>query len=325
MKGFQHIGAICAAALLIGCGGGESPSHTNAPSGDHGAGWRLTTQGDLNMVFDCLDKAGLALVSAHRGGPADGLPENALETLQATLARVPAMVEIDVAQSADGVLFLMHDDRLERTTTGQGFADAAHWDQLKTLRLKDGDGDITAFAPPKFSDVLAWSKSRTIVQVDFKRSARYENVIDEIYRQGAEDRVILIAYSMASARKLHSLAPDMMISLSINSQSELNKAVAAGVPENRLIAFTGTQATRPRLLTLLDRRNIEGIFGTLGGAGSIDAEIARSGDEARYAEIADEGVDIIATDRPFAAFRALADDGRAPASGDCGVSSGRAP
>lgn len=319
MKVFQYLGAVCTAALLIGCGSAEAPASVDDAARDTAAGWRVAPQGDLNSFFDCLDDAGLAIVSAHRGGPADGLPENALETLQATLAATPAFMEIDVAQSSDGVLFLMHDLRLDRTTTGTGFADAAHWNELKTLRLKDADGDVTAFAPPKFSDVLAWSKSRTILQIDFKRSARYENIIDEIYRQDAEDRVILIAYSMASAQKLHSLAPDMMISLSVSSQSEINRAVAAGVPENRLIAFTGVEATRPRLLTLLDRRKIESIFGTLGGANSIDATIARSGNDGRYVEIVADGVDIIATDRPRAAHNALLEAGRAPVDGVCGI------
>ncbi len=323
MKYFQAITAICAAALLIGCGEADAPSNDAQHAEDGAApGWSLAPGGNLNSFFDCLDGAGLALVSAHRGGPAAGFPENALETLQATLDAVPAMIEIDVAQTADGILFLMHDDRLERTTTGAGFADKARWDDIENMRLEDDAGHASNFAPPKFSDVLAWAKSRTIVQVDFKRSARYGNVIDEIYRQGAEDRVILIAYSMASAQKLHSLAPDMMISLSVNSQSELNRAIAAGVPENRLIAFTGTEQPRPRLFSLLDRRGIEGIFGTLGGANSIDAAIARDSAEQRYAEIAADGADIIATDRPRAAYSALLEAGRAPTDGVCGVSKG---
>ena len=115
MTRFQYIGVLWAAALLAGCGPDAAPSNINGPAGDDAPGWRLTPEGDLNTFFDCLDDAGLALVSAHRGGPAEGLPENALETLQATLASVPAMMEIDVAQSADGVLFLMHDDRRDRT------------------------------------------------------------------------------------------------------------------------------------------------------------------------------------------------------------------
>ncbi len=323
MKFFQCIEALGAMALMVSCERPDASSATiSGAQSDDIAGWTIATEGDLNSFFDCLDAAGLALVSAHRGGPAGGNPENALETLRATMRAVPAIMEVDVAQSADGVLFLMHDETLGRTTSGGGRADETQWAVLRRMRLVDAVGRETDFAPPKFSDVLAWSKSRTILQIDFKRSARYGDVIDEVYRQGAEDRVILIAYSMASARKLHSLAPDMMISLSVNSQSELNRAVAAGVPEDRIVAFTGTDGPNPRLLTLLDRRNVETIVGTLGSRSSIDAEIARGGDAQRYAEIAADGADVIATDRPRAAYSALLDAGRAPTDGVCGISKG---
>ncbi|VAW02017.1 Glycerophosphoryl diester phosphodiesterase, partial [hydrothermal vent metagenome] len=111
-------------------------------------------------------------------------------------------------------------------------------------------------------------------------------------------------------------------SLGINSQSELNGAVAAGIPANRLMGFTGTEAPRPRLFSTLNARNVEVIFGTLGGGGSIDKAIARSGDAARYADIAAAGVDIIATDRPKQAHGALAKAGRAAKNSACGISGG---
>ena len=313
-------------AALAGCGGdGPQPVGASDARGRTAPGWTIAPAGDLNAFFDCLDEKGLTLVSAHRGGPSPGLPENALETMQATLADVPALMEVDVAQSTDGILFLMHDDRLERTTTGEGEAAAARWSDIAALRLEDETGRVTDFAPPLFADALAWAKGRTILQIDFKRSARYEDVIDEIARQNAEDRVILIAYSMASARKLHRLAPDAMISLAVSSQSELNRAVASGLPEDRLMGFTGTDAPRPRLFHLLDRRAVEVIFGTLGGRDSIDRAIAEAGDEDLYGDIAAAGVDIIATDRPRAAHRALLAAGRAPAAGVCGIRGSDAP
>jgi glycerophosphoryl diester phosphodiesterase len=308
--------------LAAGACEAERPSAVTGASAEEPNGWTINPGGDLNAFFNCLDDAELALVSAHRGGPVAGFPENGLETLQATMAAVPAIMEVDVATSADGVLFLMHDNDLARTTTGEGPAEEATWSELVELRLEDEAGSTTDFSPPKFADVLAWAKSRTILQIDFKRSARYEDVIDEIYRQGAEGRVILIAYSMAAARKLHRLAPDMMISLSIDSQTDLNRAVASGVPADRLLAFTGLEAPKPRLLSVLDGREIESIFGTLGGRQSIDNEIEDAGDEARYPDIAALGVDIIATDRPREAYAALEKAGRAPGAGVCGVARG---
>ncbi len=309
---------IAFACLLAACGNNTAEPASSGGKPNTG-GWTLAPAGNLNDFFECLEANGVTLLSAHRGGPYPGYPENAVETMAAILTAVPTLMEIDVAASADGVLYLMHDETLDRTTTGTGAADAAAWTDVVKLRLKDEDGRQTKFIPPRFSEALRWAKGRTILQVDFKPSARYEDVINEINRQNADNSVILIAYTLASATKLHRLAPEMMISLGINSQSELNSAVAAGIPANRLMGFTGIEAPRPRLFSTLNARDVEVIFGTLGGGASIDNDIARSGDEARYAKIAAAGVDIIATDRPRQAHASLAKAGRAPANGVCGI------
>lgn len=285
-------------------------------------GWRIAPSGDLNELFECLENGGAALVAAHRGGPASGYPENAIETFTRTLGKAPALIEIDVATSSDGVPYLMHDDTLDRTTTGAGPIDALAWDQIRQLRLKDKSGAVTPFHPPSFADALEWAAGRTILEVDFKKTTRFEDVIREINRQGAEDRVVLIAYTMAQAERLHRLAPDMMISLSVSTQTDLNRAVAAGVPADRLLGFTGIKEPSPRLYSILNNQDVEVIFGTLGGRQSIDRNIEASGDYAYYAGLAAMGVDIIATDRPVAAQQALAAAGRAAAPGQCGVEKG---
>lgn len=308
--------AIALAACAV-----EDTEHTPTQSDQSSvSGWLINPEGDLNSFFDCLASNGATLVSAHRGGPQAGFPENTLATMQAILEEAPALMEIDVATSADGVLYLMHDDTLDRTTNGSGRADGRNWNDIRSLALVDNDGNSTPYRPSRFDETLRWAKDRTILQVDFKQSTRYEDVADEINRQDAQDRVILIAYSMASARKLHRLLPGAMISLSLNSQSELNRAVASGIPANRLLGFTGTETPRERLFSLLTSRDVEIIFGTLGGRNSIDRDIAATGDTDLYNQIAALGVDVLATDRPITAHNALREDGRAPQAGTCGVS-----
>lgn len=312
-----------AASILVLSACGDSSTSADAPGEPQGGGWRIDVSqapdGDLNGLFECLEAEGAAIVSAHRGGPYPGYPENALETMQALLTQIPAIMEIDVATSADGVLYLHHDDTLDRTTTGSGPAGALAWGEIEKLRLEDGDGRETPFAPTRLSDALAWAEGRTVLQIDFKRSTRYEDVAFEIKRQNAAHRVVLIATSMASAQKLHALSPDAMISLTLDTQSELNAAVASGVPDDRIMGFTGTQDPRPRLFSILNSRDVEVIFGTLGGRDSIDNSIAASGYEALYADIAAQGADIIATDRPVEAHAALAEAGRAAEAGMCGI------
>jgi glycerophosphoryl diester phosphodiesterase len=320
MHEFQMVKWLIASSAIALAACGESVTNTDTQSfAEPVSGWTINPPGDLNDFFECLEAEGATLVSAHRGGPGRGYPENALETMAATLGKIPAIMEIDVATSADGILYLMHDDTLERATTGSGETSALNWAGVKKLRLKDKNGMATTYAPTRFDAALAWADGRTILQVDFKRTTRYGDVAAEIKRQGAEDRIILIAYSIRSAAKLHRLLPEAMISVSLNSQSELNRAVAAGVPADKILGFTGAQSPRPRLFSILNGRDVEVIFATLGGRDSIDEEIARSGDFAQYADIAGAGADIIATDRPLKVHAALAEAGRAVADGVCGV------
>lgn len=308
-----------ASVLALGACSAEEPAR-HAPA--TAVGWSIAPEGDLNDFFECLEAKGVTLVAAHRGGPGRGFPENAIETFEQTLEAAPALLEIDVATAADGVLYLMHDDTLDRTTTGSGATDALSSAEIAKLSLRDGSGRVTAFRPPRFSDALRWAQGRTILEIDFKRTTRYEDVVAEIVRQQAKDRVVFIAYSTAQAHKLHRLAPDVMISLNLATQSDLNRAVAAGVPADRLLGFTGVEAPNPRLFSVLNRQDVEVVFGTLGGRDSIDDEIAATGDEARYAEIAGMGVDIIATDRPSAAQAALDAAGRGASAGLCGIGRG---
>jgi len=289
---------------------------------DQGA-WRLAPESDLSAMLDCFEASGQTLISAHRGGPAPGLPENAIPTMDALLMAAPAIMEVDVGQSKDGVLFLLHDDRLERTTTGTGEAAAQEWAALSQLKLKDNWGWVTPYAIPRLDAALAWARGRTVLQIDFKRSADYGKVAAAIRAAGMEKSVILIAYSVEQAAALHRAAPEMLISVSVDALEDVAALKRAGIPEERMVAFTGTRLPRPELYRELDSQDIEVIFGTLGRPPrSIDAVIDRYGMDERYAELGKEGVDILATDRPREAAAALAEAGRLPKAGQCGVSRG---
>ena len=305
-------GAVALAAMLI-----APATSQEAAKG----GFALDPQGDLSATLDCFEAEGKTLISAHRGGPSAGLPENGIETMDAIMAGVPAIMEIDVAQSTDGVLYLMHDRTIDRTTTGTGRTADLAWDAIKDLNLVDSAGWVTPYTVPTFEAALDWAKGKTVLQVDFKRTASFEDTIALINEKGMAQSVILIAYSQGQAVKLHELAPDMLISYSISKPGDLDAIVEAGVPADKIVAFTGTRTARPDLYAQLDSADVEVIFGTLGRPDrSIDGVIDRFGTPERYAELSQGGVDVLATDRGREAAVALAQAGRLPEAGQCGVS-----
>jgi glycerophosphoryl diester phosphodiesterase len=69
---------------------------------------------------------------AHRGA-GKLAPENTLAAFRAGAAHGYRAFECDVKLSADGVPFLLHDDTLQRTTSGQGPAIERSWVELSQL------------------------------------------------------------------------------------------------------------------------------------------------------------------------------------------------
>lgn len=266
--------------------------------------------GPLPEFFDCVRESGGMLIASHRGGPAPGYPENAIETMQYGLDQGILVHEIDVAESRDGVLFLMHDRTLGRTTTGGGYVADTDWDTIETLNLTDDDGDITAFTAPKLSEVLLWAKrSGAIVELDKKETTSFRNIISHVRAAEAEQNVILITYNDDQAREVASLAPDLMMTAGVNSRSHQETLEAAGVNFDQVIAWMGISNPNPRAFEAVGRRGVETAFGTLGRPGErLDDQYWADGDPSEYQALADGGLTMLATDAPYRVAEALTAD-----------------
>ena len=94
---------------------------------------------------------------AHRGAGRLA-PENTLAAFRMGVAHGYRMLECDVRLSADGVPFLLHDDDLDRTTSGHGPSGDRTWAEL--CRLDAGRWHSPAFAGerlPTLADAAAFS------------------------------------------------------------------------------------------------------------------------------------------------------------------------
>lgn len=243
------------------------------------------------------------LVSAHRGGSdIKNYPENALETMKFLKSKGVRVFEIDVFQSSDKKVMLLHDDHLERTTTGNGSLRGKSSDELRKLQLVDDFGNKTNYQIPFLKDVLKWGKeSGAFFMVDFKKSAKYKDVIKLIRQENMQDQCVLISYSTGAAEKLNRLAPEMMISVSARNEQELDWLLKTEIPTDKMIAFTGTKFSPQSLYDRLNKLKIPAILGTLG---NLDKRARAKGNHL-YRKWADMGIQIIATDRALDAQEAL--------------------
>lgn len=237
------------------------------------------------------------LISAHRGGPEPGFPENCLATLEHTLEIAPAILEIDVSMTKDSVLVLMHDNTLDRTTTGFGPVEAKTWAELQSLWLVDNDGRQTGFRIPTLEETLRWSKGRSaILSLDVKRGVPFERVVQAVEANGMRAGVMIIVYNHEDARQVYRLDPELLMSVSLRNDEEIDRFLNTGVPPENVVAFTGTILKEAAFYERLHELGISCILGTLG---NLDKSVEARGDEL-YREFRERGVDIFATDRPRA-------------------------
>ncbi|MBA4747157.1 MAG: glycerophosphodiester phosphodiesterase family protein [Sphingopyxis sp.] len=264
--------------------------------------------GDLALWFDCLRDRGEAVVGAHRAGPAPGLPENALTTMAATLLRNGnALLEIDVQVSKDGVLFLLHDDRLDRTTTGTGLAREQDWAALAQLNLRDNSGMATEARIPRLEQALLLVKAQGgVVQLDIKRGVDFAAVVAAVRAAAAEQHAIIITYRDEDALAVARLAPELMVSAGVNSPAAAERLIAGGMRRDRLLAWTGTRVPDADLFAALRAAGIEPLFGTLGRPGErLDDIWLDDGDASEFAALERAGVVVVATDRARAVEEAI--------------------
>lgn len=105
------------------------------------------------------------MVVAHRGDWRN-FPENSLAAIQSCIDLGVDMVEIDVRMTKDEVLVLMHDETLDRTTTGQGRISDWTYDSLQSLRLLDGLGIPTDHTIPTLEEALLVAKDQILINLD---------------------------------------------------------------------------------------------------------------------------------------------------------------
>lgn len=77
------------------------------------------------------------IVVSHRADWRN-FPENSLEAIESAIRMGVDVVELDLQRTKDGKLILMHDSKLDRTTTGKGKVSDWTLDSIKTLWLKNG-------------------------------------------------------------------------------------------------------------------------------------------------------------------------------------------
>ncbi len=148
-------------------------------------------------------------IIAHRGSP-DIYPEHTLEAYRASLADGNRFVEADCFLLADGTVGIMHDDTVDRTTTGKGRTEAqtaATWSKLRVDGSRILGGRFGKLPVPTLNELLGEFPDRAILLLEAKNRGSGRAIVEALQAHKVAKEFVLV----------NSFYPD-----------ELKPAIAAG-------------------------------------------------------------------------------------------------
>lgn len=249
----------------------------------------------------------LPFVCAHRGGPRKGFPENCIATFENTLAHYPATLEIDPRFTKDGKIVLMHDPTLDRTTNGTGKVADHTLAELKKLRLKDTEGNLTDFTIPTLDEALEWAKGKTILVIDAK-DVPVDVRAAKVVEHKAEGNAIIIAYSIEDIQKCYNVSKDIVMEVMTAKAEQIEQLDKSGVPWKNIVGFVSHEM--PQDKNIFSEVHKRGSMCILGSSRNIDRQftqgkITAAELEAGYLNLIRQGADVIEADLGIEAGAAL--------------------
>lgn len=133
--------------------------------------------------------ASSVIVASHRGDWRN-FCENSLEAIDNAAKMGVDIVEIDVQRTKDGQLILMHDPKLDRTTTGKGYIKDTTLAYIRTLNLRNGCHIKTIHRVPTLEEALVHAKGKVMLNLD-KADRYFDQVYALMKKTGTTKQIIM--------------------------------------------------------------------------------------------------------------------------------------
>jgi glycerophosphoryl diester phosphodiesterase len=180
------------------------------------------------------------LVIAHQGG--DGIwPGNTMFAFQNAADLGADVLEMDLHITSDGVLVLMHDETVDRTTDGSGEIEAMTLDQLKKLDAGydwSPDEGVTfpfrgqGITAPTLEEVFtAFPEYRMTIEIKKTIASMAKPFCETIRKHNMEDKVLVASFHDERLKEFRAECPEVATSSAKNETTVfvlLTKAFLGG-------------------------------------------------------------------------------------------------
>jgi len=161
------------------------------------------------------------LVIAHRGGRSLG-PENTVYTFKQAMEVGADVLEMDLQTTSDGVLVILHDREVSRTTNGRGAVDGFtlselskldagfHWSPENSESFPLRNMGITI---PTLSEVFkAFPDTRMNIEIKSSQVNTIQNLCRTIRDHGMSEKVMVACFDAGKLGEFRSVCPEVATS-----------------------------------------------------------------------------------------------------------------
>jgi glycerophosphoryl diester phosphodiesterase len=193
-------------------------------------------------------------IIAHRGSSRRA-PENTLAAIKAAIEDGADWAEIDVQETSDGIVVLLHDSDLFRATGMKRDIWEITFAELKELDAGAGFGPgFAGERIPTLEEAIEAARGRIGLLVELKFNGHdqrlAERVVEIIEAHGAGGRHAVMSLDAAGVERVRSLAPNLPVGLVLSAS--LGDVLAGDLS---FVAASARLATR-RMLRVASRRGI---------------------------------------------------------------------
>jgi len=162
-------------------------------------------------------------VIAHRGASAFA-PENTMAAFKRASEIGADAIELDAKLTRDGVIAIIHDESLGRTTTGKGKVNSINFRELRELDAgKKFSKEFEGERVPSLREVFEYTANRIRVNIELTNYTSVwdnlpEKVIELVTEFGIENEILISSFSPIALIKSKRIMPDLPIGLLVHER-----------------------------------------------------------------------------------------------------------
>jgi len=222
-------------------------------------------------------------IMAHRGASL-AAPENTMAAVRVAIDSGAQWVEIDVQETADGEVIVIHDSDLQKIGRVPLGVASSTLQELQEIDIGSWFGEeFSNERIPTLEQVLRLCRDRIRVNIELKyygaQQQLEQRVVDIVEANAMADQVVVMSLSLDGIREMHRLRPDWTLGL-LSSVAVGNLAAL----EIDFLALNARFASRPLIRRLHEQ-----------GKGIM---VWTVNDPVGISVMASRGVDVIITDEP---------------------------